>query len=59
MSYAGKLNFGFTGARDTLPHMQHLAVYTGEALAQLEEIAGETRASSRSEGSEASANATA
>ena len=32
LSYAGKLNFGFTGARDALPHMQRLAVYTGEAL---------------------------
>jgi len=35
-SYAGTLNFGFTGCRDTLPHMQRLAVYTGEALAELE-----------------------
>ncbi|MGH8443065.1 MAG: WS/DGAT/MGAT family O-acyltransferase, partial [Nevskiaceae bacterium] len=30
VSYDGKLNFGFTGARDTLPHMQRLSVYTGE-----------------------------
>ncbi|WP_439640140.1 WS/DGAT/MGAT family O-acyltransferase [Nevskia sp.] len=36
LSYAGKLNFGFTGARDALPHMQRLAVYTGEALDELE-----------------------
>lgn len=35
-SYAGTLNFGFTGCRDTLPHMQRLAVYSGEALAELE-----------------------
>jgi WS/DGAT/MGAT family acyltransferase len=38
VSYAGKLNFGFTGARDTLPHMQRLAVYTGEALEELEKL---------------------
>jgi diacylglycerol O-acyltransferase / wax synthase len=32
LSYAGTLGFGFTGARDTLPHLQRLAVYTGEAV---------------------------
>lgn len=37
LSYAGTLNFGFTGARDTLPHLQKMAVYMGEAL---EELAG-------------------
>jgi WS/DGAT/MGAT family acyltransferase len=37
VSYAGTLNFGFTGCRDTLPHMQRLAVYTGEALTELEQ----------------------
>jgi WS/DGAT/MGAT family acyltransferase len=36
VSYAGTLNFGFTGCRDALPHMQKLAVYTGEALDELE-----------------------
>jgi diacylglycerol O-acyltransferase / wax synthase len=41
VSYDGKLNFGFTGARDTLPHMQRLAVYTGEALEELEEVLGD------------------
>jgi diacylglycerol O-acyltransferase / wax synthase len=35
-SYAGTLAFGFTGCRDTLPHMQRIATYTGEALAELE-----------------------
>ena len=34
-SYAGTLNFGFVGCRDTLPHLQRLAVYTGEALEEL------------------------
>lgn len=36
LSYAGSLNFGYTGCRDTLPSMQRLAVYTGEALDELE-----------------------
>lgn len=35
LSYADTLNFGFTGCRDSLPHMQRLAVYTGEALVEL------------------------
>ncbi|MEQ5835346.1 wax ester/triacylglycerol synthase family O-acyltransferase [Marinobacter sp. NFXS9] len=38
LSYAGSLNFGYTGCRDTLPSMQRLAVYTGEALEELELI---------------------
>lgn len=37
LSYAGALNFGYTGCRDTLPSMQRLAVYTGEALEELEQ----------------------
>lgn len=41
-SYAGTLNFGFTGCRDTLPRMQRLAVYTGEALVELEHALGAT-----------------
>jgi diacylglycerol O-acyltransferase len=43
LSYAGTLNFGFTGCRDTLPHMQRLAVYTGEALDELEKLAAPKR----------------
>jgi WS/DGAT/MGAT family acyltransferase len=35
-SYAGELDFGFTGCRDTVPHLQRLAVYAGEAAAELE-----------------------
>jgi hypothetical protein len=38
VSYAGTLNIGFTGARDTLPHLQRLAVYVGQALADLEQL---------------------
>ena len=35
VSYAGTLNFGFTGARDSLPHLQRLALYMGEAVEEL------------------------
>jgi hypothetical protein len=35
-SYAGSLNFGFIGCRDTIPHLQRLAVYAGEAIDALE-----------------------
>jgi WS/DGAT/MGAT family acyltransferase len=34
--YADLLNFGFIGCRDSLPHMQRIAVYAGEALDELE-----------------------
>ena len=35
LSYAGTLNFGLTGARETLPHLQRLAIYMGEAVEEL------------------------
>jgi WS/DGAT/MGAT family acyltransferase len=35
-SYAGNMCFGFTGCRDTLPHLQRMAVYCGEAMTELE-----------------------
>jgi hypothetical protein len=38
VSYAGTLNFGFTGARDTMPHLQRLAIYMGEALEEIEQV---------------------
>lgn len=38
LSYADSLNFGFTGCRDTLPRMQRLAVYSGEALEELDQL---------------------
>jgi diacylglycerol O-acyltransferase / wax synthase len=41
-SYYDTINLGFLGCRDLLPHFQHLAVYTGEALAELEELHGLT-----------------
>jgi diacylglycerol O-acyltransferase len=36
VSNADNLCIGFTGCRDTLPHLQRIAVYCGEALAELE-----------------------
>jgi diacylglycerol O-acyltransferase / wax synthase len=38
VSYAGTLNFGFTGARDSLPHTQRLAIYMGEALEEIDGV---------------------
>jgi diacylglycerol O-acyltransferase len=35
-SYAGFMNFGFTGCHSSMPSMQKLAVYTAEALAEME-----------------------
>jgi WS/DGAT/MGAT family acyltransferase len=35
-SYAGVLGLGFIGCRDAVPHLQHIAVYAGEALDELE-----------------------
>lgn len=37
-SYAGTMNFGFVGCRDTLPHLQRLAVYTGETFEELRKL---------------------
>jgi len=37
-SYADTLSFGFAGCRDTLPRMQRLAVFAGEALEELEQV---------------------
>jgi len=35
-SYAGAMNFGFTGCHSSQPGMQHLAVYAAAALKDLE-----------------------
>jgi diacylglycerol O-acyltransferase / wax synthase len=40
-SYDGKMHLGFTGCRDTVPHLQRLALHTGEAVAELEAALGE------------------
>ena len=39
-SYADSMCVGFTGCRDAVPSLQNLAVYFGEALAELEEATG-------------------
>jgi len=39
-SYAGSVCFGFTGCRDTVPHLQRIAVYCGEALDEYEQALG-------------------
>lgn len=39
-SYAGMLNFGFTGCRHALPHMQRAAIYAGAAMDELERALG-------------------
>lgn len=36
VSYVDKLDFGFIGCRDSVPHLQRLAVYAVDALAELE-----------------------
>jgi diacylglycerol O-acyltransferase len=39
-SYVDEINIGYTACRDSLPSIQRLAVYSGEALAELEEELG-------------------
>ena len=54
--YADTLGFGFIGCRQTLPSMQRLAVYAGEALDELRAIYG--KPTPKDEGSKASESAT-
>src|SRR5439155_16205601 len=56
VSYAGTLNFGLTGARDTLPHLHRLAIYMGESLTEIERVLLKRRGA-RSAGRSASSNA--
>lgn len=37
LSYAGRCAVGFTAGKEAVPSMQHIAVYTGEALEELEQ----------------------
>jgi len=39
-SYAGSLDFAFVGCRDAIPHLQKLAVYSADALTELERAVG-------------------
>ena len=36
IGYGDKITIGFVGCRDTIPHLQRLAIYTEDALAELE-----------------------
>ena len=47
-SYAGSMNFGFTGCHATLPSMQRVAVYSEVALSELEKAVGIKPAASAS-----------
>ncbi len=38
--YADTLGFGFIGCRDSLPSLQHIAVYAGEAVEELRQLYG-------------------
>jgi diacylglycerol O-acyltransferase / wax synthase len=46
-SYAGQMNFGFTGCHANLPHMQRIAVYTGQAFDELEALVIKPKRTSR------------
>ena len=40
VSNAGSFCIGYTGCRDSVPHLQRIAVYSGEALEELEQALG-------------------
>ncbi len=40
IGYAEHVAIGFTGCRDAIPHLQRMAVYCSDALAELEEAVG-------------------
>ena len=42
LAVSGKMGLGFTGDRERLPHLQRLAVYTGEAVGELEDALAST-----------------
>ena len=44
VNYNDSLNIGLTGARDTLPALQRMAVYMGQALEELERLVDEAGA---------------
>ncbi|MFL6108222.1 MAG: WS/DGAT/MGAT family O-acyltransferase [Marmoricola sp.] len=39
IGYGEKVTLGFVGCRDTIPHLQRLAIYTNDALDELEQAA--------------------
>jgi WS/DGAT/MGAT family acyltransferase len=48
VSLDGKMNFGFVGARDTLPHLQRLTDHLADAMDELRELASDGRFDGRS-----------
>jgi WS/DGAT/MGAT family acyltransferase len=48
LSYNGSLNFGYIACRETLPSMQHLAVYSGDALKELENVVNKKKKTKKS-----------
>lgn len=40
IGYSDRIAVGITGCRDAIPHVQRLAVYTGDALAEMERAVG-------------------
>jgi len=45
VSYAGQLNFGLTGCRRRLPHLQHMLTYLEDSLSELETAKARSRRS--------------
>jgi diacylglycerol O-acyltransferase len=43
VSFDGQFSIGYTGCRDNVPHLQRIAVYSGEALEELETALGLTK----------------
>ncbi|MBI2384143.1 MAG: wax ester/triacylglycerol synthase family O-acyltransferase [Gammaproteobacteria bacterium] len=50
IGYVDHVTVGFTGCRDAIPHLQRLAVYTGDALAELEAATAAPRRSRKAAG---------
>jgi hypothetical protein len=38
ISYADTVNFGLTGARKSVPHLQRIAIYMGDALDEIKDV---------------------
>jgi diacylglycerol O-acyltransferase len=47
VSNAGSFCIGYTGSRDAIPHLQRIAVYSGEALEELEAALGLSRTAAK------------
>jgi diacylglycerol O-acyltransferase / wax synthase len=47
LTVSGTMSIGFVGDRDTLPHLERLAAYTGAAFDELEQALARRRAPRR------------